>query len=53
VSFSSDYYSLGILAYELLVGAPPHGYCKNGSTLEEKIDFLNPIIKGGISEDYY
>ena len=45
VSFSSDYYSLGILAYELLVGKPPYGYCKNGASLDEKVNYLTPIIE--------
>lgn len=40
VSLPSDFYTLGILAIELLKGAPPNGYCKKGSTIEEMKEYI-------------
>ena len=44
VSYQTDYYSLGILAFELLYGEPPFGYCKPQATKDEKIEYLKRII---------
>jgi serine/threonine protein kinase len=41
VSFQTDFYSLGILALELLYGNPPFGYCLSGDNIEK---YLNAII---------
>lgn len=51
MSFPSDYYSLGILAIELLTGTPPYGYCKNGSSQQEIVDYLTPIALYGITDE--
>lgn len=40
VSFPSDYYTLGILAIELLKGSPPNGYCNKDSTMEKIKEYL-------------
>lgn len=45
VTYPSDFYSLGILAYELINGSPPYGYCVD----TDKEAYLKTIIDHGVT----